>query len=165
MAALPFIVAGIGGITQFVGAAMQGNAAKEAGEYNAKVDEQNSALSAQGAAEDERIFRINTRHDLGAMQAGFASNGISTSEGSALEVLRSSAANAELDALKVRQSGQVRTIAYQNSANQERRYGAQAQTAGALSAVGSLLGTTGSIIGRSNTGTGDYATLNRSPAF
>lgn len=132
------IVAGISGIAKAAGSVAEGNAARNAGEFNAQIAENNARLSRQQAAEDERVFRVSSRKELGSIRSGYAAGGI-TSEGSAQDVLEESAANAELDALKIKHGGEVRAKGFEADAELSRAKGEAAQTSATFSAAGSLL--------------------------
>lgn len=132
------IVAGVSAIGKAVGSKIEGDAAKDAGDYNAQIAENNAMLSRQQAAEDERVFRVASRKELGGIRSGYAAGGI-TSEGSAQDVLEESAANAELDALKIKHGGEVRAKGFEADAVLSRAKGEAAQTSSTFSAAGSLL--------------------------
>lgn len=169
MAEVALIISGISGILGFAGAITQGNAEKEAGDFNAAIDEQNAALTELETAENERVFRINTRQQLGAMRASYGASGISSVEGSAAEVIRSSAAAAELDALKLRTEGLNRARAYRENARLSRYMGSVGQASSRLSAFAALAGAGGKIASEFGGG-GSYqrggntsSTVNRKP--
>lgn len=116
----------------------QGDSERAAGEYNAQIALDNARLTRQQAAEDERVFRVSSRKDIGAMRSGYAASGV-TSEGSVMDVLEEGAATAELDALKLRHQGESKAKAFEQEAVIARQRGQAAQTRGYLSAAGSLL--------------------------
>lgn len=118
-----------------VGAINQGKADSMAGEYNAQSAEQNAAYSLQQAKENERRQRIVSKKFLGDIRASYGASGITT-EGSALDVLEESAANAELDALTIRHEGQVKATGYLNEARYSRIAGENAKNASYLKAAG-----------------------------
>ncbi len=145
MAAAAAVLMAIGGITSFASGMLQADAEKDASDFNAALDEQSAGLVAQQTVEDERVFRVNARQAIGSEIAGYGASGISSSEGSAAEVIRASAANAELDALKLRTEGQNKAQAYRDSARLERQQGGKRETANRLSAVSALFGAGGKI--------------------
>ncbi|HRT83735.1 MAG TPA: hypothetical protein P5523_03770 [Bacteroidales bacterium] len=132
------IVAGVSAIGKAAGAVAEGNAARNAGEFNAQIAMNNAQLSRQQAAEDERVFRVSARKEIGGIRSGYAAGGI-TSEGNAQDVLEESAANAELDALKIKHGGEVRAKGFEADAALSKAKGEAAQTSAAFSAAGSLL--------------------------
>lgn len=145
MAAAAIIAAGA--ITQGVGAIRESRGEAQAAEFNADVAGQNAILARQQAAEEERRVRIQSRKSLGEARAGYGASGV-TLEGSPLDVLEESAANAELDALTVRHQGRVKEASFRS---QESLYRAQAKSArvgGYLSAASALLSGGGKIAGR-----------------
>lgn len=120
-----------------VGYVQEGRAARMAGEYNAQVAEQNAAYSLEQAKEDERRQRQLAKKFIGEQRASYGASGI-TMDGSALDVLQESAANAELDALTIRFTGRQRYSAYVNEANAERTSGKNQQKAAYLKAAAKL---------------------------
>lgn len=146
------VIAGIASIAsgglQAAGAITKGNAEADAANYNAQVAASNAGLATQQAAEDERIFRIQSRGQIAEQRAGYAASGVQSQEGNAVDVLGESASNAELDALKIRHGGEVKANAYQQEAYSATRRGELASLGGGLSAAGTLLGTTASSFGR-----------------
>lgn len=121
-----------------IGAINEGKSAKIAGDYNARVAEQNAVYSRQQAVEEERRSRVVSRKFLGDMRASYGASGI-TLEGSALDVLGESAANAELDALTIRSGGEAKYASYQNEAGNERLAGRNALKSSRLKAAGYLI--------------------------
>lgn len=132
------IVTGLGGILGGVGAIRGGAAEANAANYNAQVAEQNATLARQQAAEEERKSRVQSKKELGAARANYGASGI-TLEGSPLDSLEESAAAAELDALQIRHSGEVKARAFEGQANLERYRGKNAKTQGYLGGAASLL--------------------------
>lgn len=107
-----------------IGALQQGKAAQAAANYNA----QSAEMEAQSR---EAAQRAQATRQLGATRAAIGKSG-ATSEGTPLMVLAESAANAEIDALNTRLTGQ-------RQANLYRARGANARTQGYISAGASLL--------------------------
>lgn len=135
-AAMPIMA--LGGIVGAIGSIQQGNAAKEAAEYNAFLADRNAILVEKQTAEEERRLRVQSRKELGGMRAGYGASGV-TSEASVADIMEESAATAELDALTLRYGGQMQAQAYRETAGIERRAGANAQKAGYMNAASSLL--------------------------
>lgn len=119
-----------------VGSIRGGNAVANAAEYNAQNAEANAQESRQQASEEERRVRVQARKQIGAARANYGASGVTT-EGSALDVLEESAANAELDALTVRHQGEMKARNFEQYANMERFKGREAKVAGYLGAAGS----------------------------
>lgn len=144
-AAGPIMMAGGAGV-QMVSALQKAQAESTAARYNAETAEQNAKQAQDKAREDERQFRQQTKKQLGTMRANYGASGV-TMEGSPLDVLESSAANAELDALKIRQTGEAKANAFRGEARLERFKGDYALKAGKLSAASALLSGGGQMAG------------------
>lgn len=106
------------------GARAQGQAAQAAANYNARSAE----IEAQSR---EAAQRASSARELSAARAAIGKSG-ATMEGTPLMVLAESAANAEIDALNTRYTGQRQASLY-------RAQGANARTQGNIGAGTSLL--------------------------
>lgn len=95
--------------------AQQPEAQAQASLYNAELGRQNAVLTRQKSAEEERRYRIQAASELGDIRARYGASGI-TLDGSAMDVLEESAANAELNALTVRHEGEIQALAYEQAA-------------------------------------------------
>lgn len=138
------IVAVAGLAVSVAGKVKEGQAQSDAAEYDAAKAASNAIVVRQQAAEDERVFRVENRKLISGMNANVGASGLS-SEGSPEQVIGESAANGELDALKLRQAGEVKALGYQSDVNLDSMR-AQAYSSGAtLSAAGQLLGGAGSL--------------------
>ena len=127
------------GAVQAFGAIQQGVAGKRAADYNARQSEIRAQASRQQAAADaERKRRDNVRK-LGVIRANYAASGV-TVEGSPLDILESSAAEGEMDALTIQQRGEVAAQGYEETAELDRFRGEAAFSQGLFSAGSSLLG-------------------------
>jgi hypothetical protein len=129
------------------GAATQAQAEASARlyEYNAAVARQNAEVARQAAAQEEGEYRKRTRALMGSQIAQFGRAGV-TMEGTPLEVLGETAAEAELNAQRLRYRGELEAWKYLSSANissaqaaQEMAYGEYAGRAGMLGAGTTLL--------------------------
>lgn len=116
----------------------QGQAAKEAGEYNARQAEEAAAQTREQMIQDERQLRAMARKHIGETRASYGAGGV-TMEGSPMAVLEESAANAEADAQAIKRGGMARASAYERDAAMSRRSGSNAETTGYFGAAGSLL--------------------------
>lgn len=132
----PFAIAGA--VVQAVGAIRSAQSASAAADYNAQIAERNAALARDQAASDEQRQRIQARKQLGAMRAGYGASGV-TLDGSPLDVLENSAAEAELDALTIRYKGEVSALGYRTESAQQRARSANATTEGYYNAGSALL--------------------------
>jgi len=120
------------------GELQKGYANANAAEFNAAVARQNADLTLQQTIEQERRTRLQSRKAIGQLKTAYSASGV-TQEGSALDVLQESAANAELDALTVRHAGEVRRVGFLNEATLQ-DYAARASIkAGKINAAASLL--------------------------
>lgn len=118
----------------------EGNSKNEAAKLNAGMAIQNAIFSRQQAAEEERKFRVVARKHMGSMRAGLAASGLSSTEGSALDVLSESAATAELDALSIKHAGEMKAAGYMLDAARQQQLGQTASENGYMGAGVSLLG-------------------------
>jgi hypothetical protein len=135
MAFAAFIPAIIGA----VGAIAQGQQAKNAADYNAKVDEQNATITRQQANQREEIFRKEARQNLGRQRAALAESGVGMG-GSGADIIKDSALNMELDALNIRYQGDLEARGLVEQAKMSRLEGRQRRANAGLQAAGSILG-------------------------
>lgn len=135
-----------GGLLSAYGQMQQGYAAKQAGEYNAQMAEMNAELTLKQAAEEETKFRSMFKRQLGDMRASVGASGVQL-EGSPLEVMQDSIAQAELDATAIKTQGQRRAWALRSEAALQRYQGAAAQQGAMFGAAGSLLSAGGHAAG------------------
>lgn len=127
-----------GGIIGAYGQMYQGHAAKQAGEFNAQVAEQNAELAIKQAKEEEVKFRSVMKRQLGDMRAAIGASGI-TLEGSPLEVIEDSAAQAEMDAISIRKAGEMKAHTYRTDAKLQRFQGEMGLQGSYYGAASSLL--------------------------
>lgn len=120
------------------GALQQGSSDKAAGEFNAQIAERNAEYTIKKSAEDERRQRVISKKFIGDIRSSYGASGI-TMDGSALDVLEASAADAELDALTIRHEGRVKAAGYINEANYERTAGENAKRQSYLKAAGYVI--------------------------
>ena len=118
----------IGSVVSVIGSIQQGKAEASAAEYNAQA----ARAEAQSR---ENAQRTAAQRQLGSIRAGVAKSG-ATMAGTPLAVLSESAANAEIDALNTRYSGQREAALYEAR-------GRNAKTAGYMRAGTSLLSSAG----------------------
>lgn len=98
------VAAVAGSVAQVSGALSQGKAAQASANYNA----QSALIESQSR---EAAQRAQAARQLGTMRAQIGKSG-ATSEGTPLLVLAESAANAEIDALNTRYTGQRQSELY-----------------------------------------------------
>lgn len=135
------------------GQIQQGQAAKKAGEYNAKVAEMNATLSERrardalerGAVEEQRK-RQEVAQLKGRQIASMAANGVDVGYGSPLDSIVDTAVLGEMDALTIRSNAyrenydfKVDAANGRASASMARAEGKNAASAGYLGAAGTVL--------------------------
>jgi hypothetical protein len=99
-----------------VGAISQGNAASDAANHNAQMNQQNAQIATQqGEAQALQQRRINELR-MGTIRAGYGASGVIGGEGSPLDVLSSSAEQAELDVQNIKYNAGLKAMGYGNSA-------------------------------------------------
>jgi hypothetical protein len=154
-AALPFLAIA-GTVMSAVGAIQQGNAAKKAADYNAAIADRNATIATQQAAADANTSRSVNARRLGAMRAKYGSSGVQA-EGSVLDVMADSAAQAELEALNITYKGDLAAQGYGETATLNRMQGKNARTSGYLNAGSALLlGGAKASGGSTNSGYSDF---------
>lgn len=144
--------AALGGSTVTLGAALtavgtgfsvfsalsQGAAASSSAKYNAALYERNAQIAQQNTAFQEDRQRRLAAQRAGANRAAIGASGITT-EGSALDILESNAAQEELDALMIRWNGANAADGARANANLQRAQGDNARTGSYLQAGSALL--------------------------
>lgn len=127
-----------GGI-EAIGKLQAGRAAYKSGLYNAAVAEDQANLEILSAGAREAAIRRSARRLQGQQLTALAASGGDISSGSALDVLKDSAVEAELDALTARYEGQLQARSQRQGAKLARMQGKQARTASYFSAASSML--------------------------
>lgn len=131
-------VIGLGTGLNALGQLEQGQAQQDAAEFNAQIAEQNANEVTKFYGEEERRFRIIARKQLGSARVALGASGI-RAEGSPLDVLEESAANAEMEAQSIRYEGEVKRRDYLQQAQAERLRGRAAVRSSRYGAASSLL--------------------------
>ena len=116
-----------------VGAITSAQAQSNALNYNAKIDAQNAVNASRVANVNEDAVRRVNAQKLGNLKAGLLQSGIGTG-GTAVDLLATSAANTELDALNTRYEGVLKSRSYSQQADVNQFQANSAVTAGYLSA-------------------------------
>lgn len=88
----------------------------DASKYNAAIAGDQATLALQTSAEEMRAYQVQAAQSLGTTRVSYAASGIGLS-GSALDVLSSSAQNAELNALTIKHEGDIQAWTYGNQEN------------------------------------------------
>lgn len=149
MAAAVPVVAGIkavGGAVKAAGILKGGSSAKQAGDINAQIAEDNARAAREKASLEVVRNRRLASKALGSVRAAAGGSGIAQS-GSVLDVLEESAALAEEDALLIKHSGEAEAVAAINEGTLQRFYGNKKKSASKISAASSLLNTGANIVG------------------
>lgn len=129
---------------QATGSIEQGNENASVANYNATIAQQNAGtVTAQGAEEARRSL-INSNKVTGAAQANFGASGVAAG-GSASDVLRSSAAQGELNALTIKNSAGIKATAYNNEAALDQYRAQNMAQAGQMKGASSILSYVGSL--------------------
>lgn len=128
-------------MTNFIqagGSIIAGNAAYAAGRYNKRTADQNAQVIETDAAAEGEAARAEARQIMGEAVAAQGAGGFQIGTGSALEALRESAINAELDVRTLRRKGKTAADAQRASGSLALMEGRAARTAGYISAAASV---------------------------
>lgn len=164
------IMAGLalaGAAVSAVGTIQQGQAAKAAGAYNNRVQQQN-AITSEALAKDaedrgriaEQRQRQQTASLMGRQQAVLAAKGIDLGSGTPLDILSQSAEYGELDALTIRHNASNEALGYRVQANNQRTSGQMALLEGKNAATGSYYQAGGTLLGGASKAGGYWYNLN-----
>lgn len=131
--------AGIGAGIGAAGSLLQGQAQSDALKRAAQIQDQNAELDLEASRENAAKVQTQGVLKTGAIENEEGAAGVTSNSGSALDVLRFSAANAELDRLNVLHGGVVRQINAQNQSSMD-AVGAESALQGSyMNAVGGIL--------------------------
>lgn len=148
--------AGVGAYASYA----QGQAQKEASEFNAKVAENNAMAAEQQGQFDAQQIRDKNRRLVASQRAAYAASGVDPNSGSPLDVYRDTKISGELEALTAIYTGRTSANAQTAQASLDRARANSASNAGTLGAASSLLG--GAV---SATGTYTSYRSTRNPRF
>lgn len=144
------VLMGVGTAVSTYGTIQQGKAAKEQADAQARINfEQAKAVEREGA-EREAILRQQSQKVVGSMVANRGASGV-TLEGSPMDYIMESVANAERDALSIRFSAQDQARMIRMGGQLRMDAGRAALTSSYLSATGQALqgiGMTSNMLGR-----------------
>lgn len=137
------VIAGIAATVVSTGVAVysavqQGNAASDAAKYNKEVADQNAIAATQQAQQDAQLQSARDKQLLGAQAAAYGASGV-TSEGSPLDVLGSTASNAELSRQTLLYRGRLKAAGYNDESQLDATAATNDQSNAAFSASGALL--------------------------
>jgi hypothetical protein len=157
--AIPFVlaaVAAVGALKSAQAQSQQADAAANAATYNALADNNRATVALQQGNANEEAQRRQAALALGSQTAAMAQSGTDLASGSALDLYKQSATNAELDALNVRYGAQLQAQGLQSQgtldamqATQNRSNASTAMSAGYLNAGAAALSAYGSYSTRS----------------
>lgn len=146
MAFAPLIIMAVGAVVAAKGAADQARAQANAQNYNAAIAARNAVIARDQAARDAQAQQRNAYRQLGAMRAAVGASGV-TMEGSALDLMESSAAEAELDRLNIQYKGELKATGYNEEAVLDRYGATNAVRQGQYQSASILLTTAGKAYG------------------
>lgn len=127
-------VSAVGTGVSALGQYRQGQAAKAAGEYNARVSEANAAAIEQKTVYEEQQSRDRLKRLMGTQRALYAKAGVDISSKSPLLVLADTAAEGEKEARMIKYGGDVEATQQKNQARLQRLYGSSAYSSGLIGA-------------------------------
>ena len=120
-----------------------GKAQKAAYDYNAQVEERNAQIAKDQAAYDAKQQEKKTRQIIAAQRVAYGAGGF-TMAGTALDTLRQSATEGEMDRMAILYGGDVEAANRKSAATLARFQGKAAKTAGTYAALGTAIGGMGS---------------------
>lgn len=151
--AIPFIIAAVSAVGALKSAqaqSAQADASANAATYNALADQSRATAALQQGNANEESQRRQAALALGNQNAAMAQSGVDLASGSALDLYKQSATNAELDALNIRYGSQLQAQGLQSQstldqaqATQDQRNASTAMTAGYLNAGAAALSSYG----------------------
>lgn len=122
-----------------VGALSGASSASSAAKYNAQLNQQNAQIATQqGDAQAIQQRRLDEMR-MGTIRAGYGASGVVGGEGSPLDVLSSSAAQAELDTQNVIYNSRLKAMGYTNNAILDQSRAAAASSKGLYGAASAAL--------------------------
>ena len=125
-------------VLSFKGNMQAAKSARQVGEYNAQVAENERVLLLQRKAAEEAAIRRNSNRLQATQRVATATSGIQLS-GSPLEALRDAKFNTEVDALRIQYAADVDATAKEAEAAMSRASGRAQSAAYRTAAYGSLL--------------------------
>lgn len=122
-----------------MGPLIEGSSAYEAGRFTRAAMKTNSSNARRdGAAEASRL-RDTARLAMGRQLAGLASSGFNASSGSALDALRESAVESELEIMSAQRRAEARAQGYKVQGDAAYASGYNAMTAGIFNGAAALV--------------------------
>jgi hypothetical protein len=121
-----------------IGSLASAKAKSQAADFNRDLSLQNAEIAKQQTQAEVISLRKKQYQQLGAIRAAVGASGVTT-EGSPLDVLESSVAEATLDVQRLQYGGQLRARGYENEATLYQFESKTAKTAGYFNAASDLL--------------------------
>lgn len=128
--------AAVGGYAQY----RAGESADKAAKYNAEMDRRKATDALQRGAIEAGQRRDRARRVAAAQAEGIGMSGVSTSGGTALQLLTETASLGELDALTAANNATREAWGFEGQAKLTRYQGRMARQGGYLNAAGTFLG-------------------------
>ncbi len=136
-----------GGAVKAIGDSKKAEAQAEADEFNASVKGQQAIAAVAQATEEARISRVQSQAFIGQQKANYGASGVSASSGSTEDILSSSGAKAELDALNIQHKGDMQAWALKNGASLDKMAAQNSRDAGGWAVAGDVIGVGSSAAG------------------
>ena len=124
-----------------------GKAQQKAYEYNAAIQERNAQIARDQAAYEARRQESRTRKVLASQRVAYSASGFRANVGTALDTLRQTVAEGEMDRMAILYGGSVEAVNQRSQAALSRMQGKAAKTAGTYAAAGTLLSGGGQTLG------------------
>lgn len=132
------------------GTMLSAEAEAKALNYNANIKETNARMVREQAEADALQIRRALNRTVGGQRAAYGASGVSTSSGSALDVLADTTAQGVLDIQRRKYAGEIEALGFENEARLDRYYAKQVIFNSKMSAFGQKLGGLASAFGGSN---------------
>lgn len=128
-----------GAAVSAAGAYSQGQAGKAAADYNTRLRERDATVALNQSSQEAIQFQSRAAQAHGTLLAGYGASGVATDEGSPMDALRMSAANAKLDEGTILYKGRLKATGYYDDATLNRMAGRTAEEQGMFNTASSLL--------------------------
>lgn len=146
-------LAAVGAGVAAYSAVQQGDAAADAANHNSQLAAQQALIAQQQAEQDAQTQQRQARQRIGAASAAYGASGVS-GDGSPLDVLSTSASQAELDRQNILYKGKLKSLGYQDQSQLDTAAAGQAQAGGALKAGSAVLTGASNAAGKLGSGGG-----------
>lgn len=140
MAAAAAVGQGIGTALNFWGSQINAQEAEYAGAVRARENRINAERAIAESRDEARLVRQSGELHKGSIRASYGASGVDSTSGSAMDILRNSAAAIEMDAQNILETGRLKAAAYLRGAEYEQRSGELRAKSHRISAWGTLLG-------------------------